>query len=170
MYRPGNGSFFVLMELTIIPEQKSTAEKVDYQGRMPAESKQYEAEKKEVSENIKNFDLQIKKPKAPSPYDYNAIALKPKPVSVTADATSMLMNPKFNTVAKFLGVDTLHDWGKYYDKVGTIVEWAEQNSGVKTLEDLVHWISGASNVAPSFGNNQRKVDQLYIYAKMQMKK
>lgn len=78
----------------------------------------------ELSENIKKFDQKSRV--ATSPYDYNVVVVTKKP-DYTPTADEMITDPVYNTIGKFLGVDTLHDWGKYSDKVKTLVEWNRSN-------------------------------------------
>lgn len=150
------------IKLKEIKSEAPKRESVSYEGRMPAEPKQYTAEKKEVSDNIKEFDA---RPRKVVSYDYNTIALnRPRPVNLTAD--QMLTDPLYNTIGKFLGVDTHHEWGKYYDKVEDLVDWAQDRTGKKDVESIMDFLNGALNAAPSFGMHHKRIDQLHLYAKM----
>lgn len=126
----------------------------------------YEATKNEVSKNIQEFDKKVQKHTA-SPYDYNSISLAKK-AEYTPTADEMIMNPTYNYVGKFLGVDTVHEWGKQHDKVRTLVDWAEQKTGSKDLNSVMNFLNRALNAAPSFGMNHKRIDQLYMYAKLNM--
>lgn len=153
--------------LTVIPEQKSEKEEVSLKSPAKKEARTYVAEKLELSDGIKKFDLKISK-KTVSPYDYNSISLNRKPSMNNRTATEMITDPLYNTVGKFLGVDTLHDWGKDYDKVETIVNWAKKKTGSDKISRLVDFLNGAYNFAPTFGINHRKLDQVHLIAKLQL--
>ena len=143
---------------------ESKPERVNAKGRMPAEPKHYDTPKVELSKGIKSFD---KRPRT-DPFAYNTISLKKKSEIPTPTMSSMLADPTYNLVGRFLGVDT-HSWNRDYTKVHDIVTWAKEKSGEKTTEGLVNWLSGAIQVVPSLGMNHRKIDQLYLYSKLQQK-
>ncbi len=134
-----------------------------------AEKTEIKLEETKISKNIEKYDRKIARVKRAKPYDYNSLALD-APVERVATADETVMDPTYNLVGKFLGVDTRSDWSKYSDKVQTIVKWAKEKSGAKDLQALVNWISGAANIAPSFGMNHKKIDQLFLYAKLQLSK
>lgn len=156
------------MDLVIVPEKKAVREDFSLNSLKdkPKEIKpEIKAEKKELSENIKQFDNKPRK--VASPYDYNSISLARK-VEYTPTADEMLTNPTYNTVGKFLGVDTIHDWSKYSDKVKVLVDWAEAKTGTKDMNGIMNFLNGALNAAPSFGMHSKRIDQLYLYAKLNM--
>lgn len=100
-----------------------------------------------------------------NPYGYNSISLKRmNKVRVTPTAAAMIVSPLYNRVSKALGVDTVRDWDKYYDKVYRIVEWAKNKSGIQDETKLTKWIYDQVNHIPSV--NGRAIDDLYIYSKM----
>lgn len=162
-----------MAEITLIekPVEKTKIENINPESLkdVPIEQKVYKAEKIKLSENIQKFD---KKPRVSSPYDYNTVSLgqgnKNTPITLTAQ--QLITDPLYNTVGKFLGVDTLHDWSQQCDKIVEIVDWAKKKSGVTDIDKIVDWLAGASNVVPSFGMNHKKIDQLYMYAQLQMQK
>jgi hypothetical protein len=153
--------------LTIIPDQAaSTPEKVNLAGKAVAPQKEIKIDRVELSKSIQSFD---KKPRTRS-FDYNSISLgKKKSELPTPTVSQMMSDPTYNMVGKFLGVGT-HEWGQDYDKVHKVVEWAKTKSGAKSTEDIVRWISGALQVVPSLGMNHRKIDQLYLYSRLQQSK
>jgi hypothetical protein len=158
-----------MTDLIVIPYEETPKERVSLKEKKKVEVKHYEVPKVELSKNIQNFD---KKPKVytENPYSYNYVALKKeKPsVSPSASASTLIMDPTYNTVGKFLGVDTIHDWNKYYDKVYSIVEWAKAKSGQKDLGKLMEWISTKSRQVPNVGN--KNIDNLYIFARLFLNK
>ncbi len=156
------------MDLIVKPEAKKAREDFNLESLKDAPRKEvvHKAPKAELSENIQAFD---KKPRVASPYDYNSISLN-KQVDYTPTADQMITDPVYNTIGKFLGVDTLHDWSKYSDKVKTLVDWAQVKTGKKDMQGIMDFLSGALNAAPSFGMNNKRIDQLYIYARMNMAK
>lgn len=158
------------MDLVVIPEKKGAREDFSLNSLRdkPKEIKpEIKAEKRELSEAIKQFDSKPRN--VATPFDYNAISLDRK-VDYTPTADEMITNPVYNTVGKFLGVDTIHDWSKYSDKVKTLVDWAEVKTGKKDMNSVMDFLNGALNAAPSFGMNNKRIDQLYLYAKINMNK
>lgn len=156
--------------LIIIPSEEVVQEKVSLKPKPVTKPVEYKTEKVEVSDNIKSFDDRVKKVHTKNPFDYNNIVLdKDQRAITTPTAFQMITNPTYNTIGKFLGVDTLHEWNKDYDKVYAIVKWAESRSGTKKIDQLVQWLNGAINFVPSLSSNHRKIDQLYLYSKIQQK-
>lgn len=160
-------------DLTIIASEEVPHEAVDIKGHLEGKPKQYEVEHKELSKNIQKFD---KKPKVytENPFGFNQVA---KRISEkrkaseppTQSASDLLTQRTYNTVGKFLGVDTIHDWNKYSDKVYTIVEWAKLKSGKSDLDNLIKWISSKSRSVPSFGQAKR-IEELYLFARLSLQK
>lgn len=142
---------------------------VSLEPRVKPEPKEIKVEKTKLSDNIQNFDKKITKAKVVSPYDYNVVAFAPKKStdSSSMTASQLLMSPIHNTVGKFLGIDTRHEWNRDYDKVSKIVEWAKTKSGKEDTNEVLGWLSGAAMTVPSLGATQRKIDQLYLYARLQ---
>ena len=160
------------MDLNIIEPEVTPRENISLNSLKdkPKEKKVvYEAEKLELSKNIQKFD---RKPRVytENPYAYNSISLKKeKPnSSPSATAEEMITNPTYNTIGKFLGIDTVHDWNQYYDKVFTITEWAKQKSGQKDMGKLMKWISSKSRTVPSMGG--KNIDNLYLFARLALNK
>jgi hypothetical protein len=129
----------------------------------------YEVPKVELSKNIQKFDNRSKV-YTENPYAYNTVALKKtKPnVSPSSSASEMITNPVYNTIGKFLGVDTIHDWEKYYDKVYAITEWAKVKSGEGDINKLMSWIGNKSRSLPNMGN--KNIDNLYLFARLYLNK
>lgn len=152
------------IKLINIKQENHSVKKLSTKGKAPVEAKQYVADKKEISKNIAAFDKKPRKPVA-GPYDYNSIVLNKKP-TYTPTADQMLTDPTYNTVGKFLGVDTHHDWGKSYDKVKDLVDWAKKKTGKKDANAIMNFLNGALNAAPSFGMHHKRIDQLHLYSKM----
>lgn len=155
------------MDLKIIPSEEVIREDISLRSLRdkPKERKPaIKAEKLELSNNIRKFD---KKPKVytQNPYSYNYVSLNKKPdVRPTATAQEMITNPTYNTIGKFLGIDTVHDWNRYYDKVFTISQWAEKKAGTKNLGQLMKWLSNKSRTSPSIGG--KNIDNLYLIARL----
>lgn len=147
-------------------------ELVSLKAKPQAAPKEIKLERVELSQNIQKFDDIAKKARrSMGPYDYNSVALGPKKPSGSSSmtATQLITSPVHNTVGKALGVDTRHEWNRDYDKVATIVDWAKEKSGKEDVEELVKWLTRASMSIPSISSSQRRIDQLYLYAKMQTK-
>ena len=159
------------IKLKVIQREEPLKERVS-SGELrdkPIKQEKIEIEKVNLSKNIQNFDSKVNKYKTANPYDYNSISLaKRSSVAVTPTATQMILDPTYNTIGKFLGVDTVHEWGVNYDKVKTIVDWAKSRSGAKTIEGLMNFLNGASQFVPSFGMNHKKIDQIHLYATLQL--
>ena len=155
------------MDLIVKPSEEIVKEKLDLSPAPAAKPVNYKAENVGLSDNLKKFDKKVKVYKE-NPYSYNSVAIKEKEtLPSTPTAFAMITNPEYNMVGKFLGVDTLHEWNKDYDKVYEIVKWAKAKSGVEKTNELVQWINGALNFVPALSSNHRKIDQLYLYSKMQ---
>lgn len=159
------------MDLTIIPTDETIKEKISLQSlkdKPKIKQEEYEAPKLELSKNIQKFD---RKPKVytENPYSFNAVSLKPKTSTIpTATAEQMITNPTYNIIGKFLGVDTVHDWNKCYDKVYAIAEWAKLKSGLNETNSLLRWISSKSKTIPNMGT--RNIDNLYLFARLYLSK
>lgn len=137
-------------------------EEVSLKPEPTAPQKEFKVPEVKLSENIRKFDS---KPRVytENPYSYNSVSLK-KDVDYTPTASEMLVNPLYNQVGKALGVDTIHDWNRYYDKVKKIVEWAQKETNYQESEKLVSWIYEQSQKATPLG--AKKIDDLYIYTKL----
>ena len=158
------------MDLTIIPTEEVLQEKVQYRNpKVKVVEKHYEIPKVEVSKNIQKFD---KKPRVftENPYAYNSVSLKKFKVEATPSlsASELLTDPTYNTIGKFLGVDAIHDWNKYSDKVYAITEWAKARSGETKIEKLMSWIGKQAKLVPNMG--AKEIDNLYLYARIYLNK
>lgn len=150
------------LQLTDIPAEEVPHEDIALRELRTAkrpEPKHYEVEKKELSKNIQRFD---KKPRVytENPYSYNAVSLK-KVQPVTQTASALISNPLYNQAGKVLGVDTIHDWNLYYDKVQKIVDWAKKKVGTDKPEIIFKFIYTKLNQIPSLGTS--KLNDLFIY-------
>ena len=155
-----------MIDIIEIPYEETPKEKVSLKEKPKKEVKTYEVENVELSKNIQEFD---KKPKVytENPYGYNEVSLKKdrNPVPPTQTANEMILNPTYNAIGKFLGVDTVHDWNKSYDKVYMITEWAKKSVGDNKIK-IMRWISNQVKKLPNIGN--KNIDNLYIFARMKM--
>lgn len=118
----------------------------------------YEVERKELSKNISKFD----KLKG-NPYEYNNIIARKK-IESTPSAEAMIVDPAYNAVGKFLGLDTTKEWNQHYDKVYQITNWAKKKSGSDSITALIQFLGQKSRTIPSLG--ARRIDDLYIYSKL----
>lgn len=161
------GGFF-MSNLIIIPTEETLKEKVNLKSPPQTKQPKYEAEKVEISDNIKRFDRKVKIYTS-NPYTYNMVAKKntQQPLSTTQTATQMITNPIYNSIGKFLGVDTIHDWGQYYDKVYLITEWAKQKVGEDKMK-IMKWLTNKSRQVPSMG--AKRIDDLHIAARLEMER
>jgi len=141
-------------------------EKLSLKSEQKKEQKEYEAVKVDLPESIKEFDKKVKV-YTKNPYDYNEISLKKEkvPVPLNKTASELIVDPVYNTIGKFLGVDTAHDWSKYYDKVYTIVEWAKLKNG-DNVKEIMKWLDNKAKTLPSVGS--KTLDNLYIFARMKL--
>jgi hypothetical protein len=142
-------------------------EKLDIKSVPNKGPKDYEATKVELPENIQAFDKKAKN-YTENPYSYNSVAFKEKestiPSSQTAD--QLITNPVYNLIGKFLGVDTVNDWGRYYDKVYAITEWAKGEVG-DDVQEIMKFLDHKARTLPSVGN--KTIDNLHIFAKLNKK-
>lgn len=146
----------------IKPYNQGPQEELSLKSKLPAPPKEYKIPEVKLSDNIRKFD---KRPKVytQNPYSYNAVSLK-KDSEYTPTASEMIVNPLYNQAGKALGVDTIHDWNRYYDKVQKIVDWAKEESGFTDSEKLVSWIYRQSQKVHSLG--ARRIDDLFIFSKL----
>lgn len=156
------------MDLIVIPTEEIVQEKVSLKSKPQAIQAKHEVTKVELSDNIRRFDKKVRV-HTTNPYAFNTVAKKTiRPVTNTSQtATQMITNPTYNSIGKFLGVDTLHDWGRYYDKVYTVTEWARQKVGDNNLK-IAKWLTQKLNNTPSMG--AKRIDDLYIAAKLDLEK
>jgi hypothetical protein len=151
------------MELIVKEDSKSKPEHVSLKTEAAPAPKQYAAEEVKLSKNIQAFD---KRPRVfnQNPYGYNTVVKRTPPSTQTPTATQMIATPLYNQVGKLLGVDNVHEWSKYYDKVYEIIEWAKHKTNETDPNKISSWIYKQLNVAPSMGN--KKIDDVYIFSKM----
>lgn len=152
------------MSELIIKENKTVRpETLSLKSETVAQPKAIKLDRVELSKNIQAFD---KKPRVftANPYGYNTVAKNTPVTTQTPTATQMISTPVYNQVGKLLGVDTVHEWSKYYDKVFEIVEWAKAKTKESDPEKLSSWIYKQLNSAPSMGN--KKIDDVYVFSKM----
>ena len=156
-----------MAQITHRPIDKTEVELVSLEATDPKKkTRDFKIDKLETSKNIQAFDAKAKRARE-SAQNYNAVSLKPKTVIHNKTAFELISNPTYNTIGKFLGVDTVHEWGKDYDKVEKIVDWAITKVGTDDLGRLIDFLNGAANFAPTFGTNHRKLDQVYLMSKLQ---
>lgn len=152
------------IKLREIKSEAPVAEKMSLAPRAQRAKAEIKIEKVEVSKNIKSFERKVAK-RSMGPYDYNVVAINNR-TGYEPTAAQLISNPVYNTVGKFLGVDTQKEWGQYYDKVKVIKDWAEKKTGSKSLKTLISFIDGAMNASPSFGMSQKRIERVYLYAKL----
>lgn len=152
--------FFFIMELVDVKQTQSKQESVSLKSQKKVTKKEIKVDPVKLSENIQKFDNRERK----SADNYNQISLSKKMPEFTPTAAQMITDKKYNTIGKFLGVDTVRNWGKEYDKVYNIVQWAEKKTGSDDVNDLINFLNGAHEFAPSFGMNHRKIDQINLIA------
>ncbi len=157
-----------MADLIIVPSEEVVQEKVSLKAKPQAIQVKHEAVKVELSDNIKRFDKKVKI-HTQNPFAFNTVAKRVnKPQTLTSQtATQMITNPTYNAIGKFLGVDTLHDWGRYYDKVYLITEWAKQKVGDDPLK-ITKWLSQKLNQIPTMGS--KRIDDLHVSARLETEK
>lgn len=164
------GRFFCVnnMELTVIPNEEVVQEKVSLKSRPQAIQVKHEAPKVELSDNIKRFDKKVKIHTS-NPFAFNTVSKRQvRPITnTTQTASQMIVNPTYNSIGKFLGVDTIHDWGRYYDKVHYITEWAREKVGNDTLK-IMKYLTQKLNHTPTMG--AKRIDDLHIAARLELEK
>lgn len=129
------------------------------------EAKTYEVPKTELSENIQNFDRRVKV-HTTNPHSFNSVAKEQVdvPISAVQSASQMIATPIYNEVGRILGVDKLHEWGMYYDKVHEIVEMAKQRTKSTDTKTLTEYIYRQLNDSPTLGN--KRIIDVHTYLKM----
>lgn len=155
--------------LVIIPSEETVQEKVSLRSPKPKTIQvKHETEKVELSNNIKRFDQKVKVYTS-NPYAFNTVAKKPErvPTTTSQTATQMITNPTYNSIGKFLGVDTINDWGRYYDKVYLITEWAREKVGDDRLK-IMKWLTNRLQHVPTMG--AKRIDDLHIAARLEMER
>lgn len=156
-----------MQDITVIPTEEPIREDISLRSLRdkPKEKPvEYKVEKKELSKNIQKFD---KKPRVytENPYSYNAVSLKKRPdVTPTQSAEELLTDPTYNTMGKVLGVDTVHDWNRYYNKIYAITEWAKLKSGETEVGKIIKWVTDQSRRIPNMG--AKEIDSLYLHARL----
>lgn len=164
---PERASFF-MPDLIIVPEEKSTKKDVSLKPEPKAPPKEFKVPKVKLAEGIKAYDKKVKEIKnkvyTENPYDYNSVSLKPKEGNIQIDksAEEMLVDPTYNTIGKLFGIDTIHDWGKYYEKIYNITEWAKDETQTDDVGSLVEWIANKTKELPNLG--AKNIDNLFIFA------
>jgi hypothetical protein len=161
------------MDLIVKNQEAPVKEDVSLEAKPEYVPKKIRLPKVELSEGIKAFDQRVKERKlkvyTENPFSYNSISLNKEKAEIpTQSAEQMISDPVYNSVAKFLGVDTIHDWNKTYDKVYAIVEWAKKEANLSEPEQIMMWIAEKVRTIPSVGN--KNIDNLHIFAKLYLKK
>jgi hypothetical protein len=130
------------------------------------ERESYVADKVSLSDNIRKFDEKVKnKVFTKNPFDHNSISIKDhESVASIPTASEMIASPTYNQIGKILGVDTLHEWGIYYDKVYEVTKLAEEKSQITDTARLSSWILDQMNNAPSLGG--KRINDVHIYLKV----
>lgn len=154
------------MDVIDVKQEEVKPEKLSLKDRERKAPKEVVIEKNELPESIRKFDEKLGKEK-PKREWYDSVVQNN--IKYTPTASEMITNPTYNTVGKFLGVDTLHEWNKQYMKVHNIVQWAQKKSGANSTEKLLNFLSGAVASVPAFGMYHRKLDQLHLAAKLDTK-
>lgn len=155
------------MDLIVKPTAETVQEKVSLKPKPQAIQAKHEVAKVELSDNIKQFDKKVKVHTS-NPYSFNTVAKKESSVASTSQtASQMITNPTYNTIGKFLGVDTIHDWGRYYDKVYLITEWAKGKVG-DDRSKIMRWLTAKLSNLPSMG--AKRIDDLHIAASLDMER
>ena len=166
------GGFF-MPDLIIVPTKRTVKETVSLEPKEKEPPKEFKVPKVKLAENIKAYDKKIKnKPKVytENPYDYNSISLAPKEkdLPITKGAEEMLLDPTYNTIGKLFGVDTIHDWGKSYEKILGITEWAKAETESEDINKLVDWIATKIKEVPNLG--AKNIDNLFIFSNLYFNK
>lgn len=159
------------MDITVIPTEESVVENIslrslrDKPKQKPIE---YSVEKKELSKNIQKFDS---KPRVytENPFSHKAVSMRKKvELTPSMSANELISNPLYNTMGKFLGVDTIHDWNRYYDKVYAVTEWAKSKTNSNELPVIIKWITERVKKTPNMGS--KEIDSLYLQARINANK
>lgn len=158
-----------MQDLIVVPTKKTVKEEVSLEPKPKDPPKEYKVPKVSLSKTIKEYDKKIKnKPKVytENPYDYNSVSLKPQErvFPITKGAEEMLLDPTYNTIGKLFGVDTLHEWGKNYEKILGITEWAKEETGTEDIDKLVDWIAAKTKEVPNLG--AKNIDNLFIFSNL----
>lgn len=150
------------VDIQVIDSPEVERELVSLKAKPKAEVKKIVIEQVELSKGIQKFDnLSRKKVYTNDPYSHQSVR---KSIQ-TQTASMAVMDPVYNFVGKFLGVDTKHDWDKYYDKVVAVAEWAKKKSGEKDLSKTLAWLGRKTKTIPSVGGNV--LSDLYLFSKLE---
>jgi hypothetical protein len=150
------------MDITVIPEVKSKAERVSLAGKLPKPIPVYEAERKTLSDAIATYDKKLQKPKVYTQNPTSHAEVRKAIQYRTPSAEVMVSDPLYNKIGKVLGVDTVHEWGKYYDKIYDLAQIAREK-GVKE-EEIPNFIYKKAGEAPQVG--AKRIDDVYTYLRM----
>lgn len=155
-------AFFMPIDIQVIdsPEVEKTA--VSLKAKPKAEVKKITLETVELSKGIQKFDnLSRKKVYSENPYSHQAVRRSIQ----TQTASTAVTNPIYNYIGKYLGIDTRHDWDRYYDKIVSIADWAKRKSGESDLPKVISWLGKRSKSIPSVGGNT--LTDLYLFSKLE---
>jgi hypothetical protein len=149
------GGFFMIyrvVDRTYVPEGPT---KVSLEARAVKKQPEYKAEKVELSDNIRKFDS---KPRTVNKEEVEVLSQR---LGTTMTATEMIYDATYNKAGKLLGVDSIADWSKNYDKVYRIVETAKEKLGTDDVDKILPWLYKMMNASPSITN--RKIDDLNTF-------
>lgn len=143
------------MELEDKTVSYDPASRVSLRARKIEKQPVYKADKVELSKNIRNFDSL---PKVKVEEKTRVLSAN---IGMTLTATQMVSDSTYNKVGKMLGVDTVADWNKNYDKIYNIVQKAKESLNGGDIDEILKWIYKHVNAAPSITN--RRLDDLNTY-------
>lgn len=87
-------------------------------------------------------------------------------MTLAPDAQSMILDPTYNFIGKWLGIDMKSDWNKNYQKIYLITEYAKEKSKSNDLNKIVNVLKGMLNNAPQIA--ERRIDDLVCEVKLAM--
>lgn len=102
-----------------------------------------------------------------NPYDWNSIALRKdreNKEELIPTAEQLITSPVHNFMAKYLGIDTKHEWNQHYEKVHLIVEWAKKKTQSEDLQKLTEAVSDLLNRSPQM--NEKRIVDLFVAVKL----
>lgn len=154
------------IKLIEVKSEESKPESLSLKSKEPKPQPEYTAEdvtgKITESKSFEKYDKIVLKSKSEVEETKTVNNVGPK----TPTLYSIILNPVYNTVGKFLGIESISDWRENHQKVMTITDWASEKSKSKDMAGLVTWLDNELNKAPSFGMNHKRIDQLYMWIKL----
>lgn len=150
------------VDIQIIESPEVEKELISLRAKPKVKQEKIVLEKVELSDRIQKFDkLAKRKVYTENPYSHQAVRKQIQ----TKTSSNAVLDPTYNTVGKYLGVDTRRDWDQVYEKVMTITDWAKRKSGETDLSKILLWLGRKTKSIPSVSGNT--LGDLYLFSKLE---